>query len=435
MSTAVPAADPLRGYPAAPARRVAAELPLLACWLNVLAAAAAMAATIPGRVYGLGLITEPLLKDFEISRTTYGEINLWATLVTAVLAVGFGTLVERGGIRRTYLVVMLALAGATALLTIVSGVWPLFLVITLGRALGQGILALVSTAMVGKSFPRRVAVVMAIYSILVAALYAAGVGFVKISVGTGTGEWHWTWQQAWLALAAIMAFGLTPLGFFMIREPTASQDPAPPPAGTAPELTLRQAVRTPVFILFGLSCLVVGTANAGIALFNESLLRDHGFSRDVFFDSLTVGIVAAAAFKLLGGWLCDRWSMGRMAALTMLLYAGTSGALPFLETANQVYAWSIAKSLALSVHTVIYFAIWGYAFGRRDLAQIQGAAHVLTVLASGVGPLLFGLCRDKLGSYDPCLYATAAGALAIGLALWVVPVPCAERPREPTQTP
>jgi hypothetical protein len=80
---------------------------------------------------------------------------------------------------------------------------------------------------------------------------------------------------------------------------------------------------------------------------------------------------------------------------------------------------------------VIYFSIWSYAFGRRDLAQIQGAAHVLTMTASGLGPLLFGLCRDKLGSYDSCLYAAAAGALAIGVAMWVVPVPCAERPREP----
>src|SRR5262245_35708239 len=125
MSTAVSAAPP-----PAPARLAFTELPLLACWLNVLAAAAAQVATIPGRVDGLGLITEPLLKDFEISRTTYGQINLWATLVTAVLGVGFGTLVERGGIRRTYLVVMVALAVATALLTVVSGIWPLFLVIT-----------------------------------------------------------------------------------------------------------------------------------------------------------------------------------------------------------------------------------------------------------------------------------------------------------------
>jgi hypothetical protein len=314
---------------------VFAELPLLACWLNVLAAAAVQVATIPGRVYGLGLITEPLLADFGLSRTAYGQINLWATLVTAVLGIGYGTLVERGGIRRTYLVVMLGLAGATALLTVVSGVWPLFLAITLARLLGQGVLALVSTAMVGKSFPRRVALVMAVYSVVVAGMYAGTVQLIRL----GLVNWHLTWQQVWLGVAAVMAFGLTPLGFVTVSEPRVGRGPGPAaPAGAAPELTVWQALRSPVFILFGLSCLVIGTANAGIMLFNESLLRDRGFSRDVFFDTLTAGIVAGAVFKLAGGWLCDRWSIGRMAALTKFLYAGTLAAVPFLQTAGQVYA-------------------------------------------------------------------------------------------------
>src|SRR5262249_31331078 len=163
--------------------------------------------------------------------------------------------------------------------------------------------------------------------------------------------------------------------------------------------------------------------------------KDRGLSREVFFDSLTIGIVGVLGFKVVGAWLCDRWSMRMMSALCMLLYAGTAVAVPFLETPNQAYVWSIAKSLALSVHTVIYYAIWGYAFGRRDLAQIQGAAHVLTVTASGLGPVVFGLCRDQLGTYDPCMYATAIGSFAIGAAMLFVPVPCAERPREDTVSP
>jgi curli biogenesis system outer membrane secretion channel CsgG len=53
----------------------------------------------------------------------------------------------------------------------------------------------------------------------------------------------------------------------------------------------------------------------------------------------------------------------------------------------------IGKALGVSVHTVIYFSIWSYAFGRRVLAQIQGAAHVLTVTASGLGLLASSVPR------------------------------------------
>ena len=296
----------------------------------------------------------------------------------------------------------------------------------------RGVLALLSTSLVAKSFPRGTAIVMAIFSILVAAMFAGGVSLIKL----GLTDWHMTWREIWLVIAGVMLFAVTPFGWFVTREPrSAAELDTNRPAGAAPELTIWPALRSPVFILFGLSCLVTGTANAGVALFNESVFKDRGLSRDVFFDSLTIGIVAAAFFKLFGGWLCQKWSMGKMSALTVILYGLTYLWVPSLSTANEAYVWSVVKSLAFSVHTVIYFAIWSYAFGRRDIAQIQGAAHLLTITASGLGPVIFGACRDQFGSYDPCMYASAIGSLLIGVAMWFVPVPCAEVPRAAAERP
>ena len=119
------------------APRLLGELPLLACWMNVLVAAVAQTATLPSRVYGLAFVTEPLLKEFGMSRTEFGMLNLWATLITAVCAVGFGPLVAWYGNYRTYLVVMILLGLATPLLSVVSGYWPLFIAITLARIFGQ----------------------------------------------------------------------------------------------------------------------------------------------------------------------------------------------------------------------------------------------------------------------------------------------------------
>jgi cyanate permease len=416
------------GHAESAGARILGELPRVACWANVLVAAVAMVATIPGRVYGLALITEPLLSDFDISRTTFGMINLWATAVVAALSVGFGTVITKYSMKRTHLVLMVTLALATALLTIVNGTWLLFLAITLARIIGQGILALLSTSLVAKSFPRGTAMVMAVFSIVVAALFAGMVYLIKL----GLTDWGMSWREVWLVTAGAMLFAFTPLGWFATSEPRSAAELDPNRKGAAPELTIWQALRSPVFILFGLSCLVTGTANAGVALFNESVFRDRGLSRDVFFDSLTMGIIAGAFFKLFGAWLCHHWSMGKMSALSVILYGLTYFWTPLLQSANDAYVWSIVKSLAFSLHVVIYFAIWSYAFGRRDIAQIQGAAHVLTITASGVGPVIFGVCRDQFGSYDPCMYATAVTSLILGIAMWFMPVPCAEVPPTPS---
>src|SRR5215208_3989157 len=65
----------------------------------VAAAALAMVATLPGRTMGLGLVTEPLLHDLGLSRTTYGAINFWATLVGAGFGLLGGRLLDRFGAR------------------------------------------------------------------------------------------------------------------------------------------------------------------------------------------------------------------------------------------------------------------------------------------------------------------------------------------------
>ncbi|MDG2324360.1 MAG: hypothetical protein P8M08_12660, partial [Akkermansiaceae bacterium] len=45
----------------------------------LLLASLAMVATLPGRTVGLGLITEQLLVDLGVTRSSYAELNLWAT--------------------------------------------------------------------------------------------------------------------------------------------------------------------------------------------------------------------------------------------------------------------------------------------------------------------------------------------------------------------
>src|ERR1700691_4713931 len=40
-------------------------------WVNLAVAALAMVATLPGRTQGLGLITEPLLRDLHVNKVDY----------------------------------------------------------------------------------------------------------------------------------------------------------------------------------------------------------------------------------------------------------------------------------------------------------------------------------------------------------------------------
>ena len=121
-------------------------------WLMVVVAAVAMVATLPGRTHGLGMITERLLNDpdFQLTRASYGMINLWATLLGALFCLGVGQCIDRYGIRLTLTVVMGLLGAVVVGMSTVTSVWLLFLAIMLTRGFGQSALSVVSITIVGK---------------------------------------------------------------------------------------------------------------------------------------------------------------------------------------------------------------------------------------------------------------------------------------------
>ncbi|MCI0349795.1 MAG: hypothetical protein L0Z53_10250, partial [Acidobacteriales bacterium] len=66
------------------------RLPIYYGWVNLTVAALAMVGTLPGRTQGLGLITESLLKDLQVDRVLFAQINLWATLIGSLFCLSIG---------------------------------------------------------------------------------------------------------------------------------------------------------------------------------------------------------------------------------------------------------------------------------------------------------------------------------------------------------
>src|SRR5262249_22894059 len=134
-------------------------------WAAVGVAALAMVATLPGRTHGLGLVTEPLLRDLGLAtdagRVRFAAVNLWATLLRALFCLPAGRLIDRLGPRAALTGTLLALGGVVVLMSRLPGgghleaagwvLAGLFLLVLLTRGLGQSALSVVSLAVVGKA--------------------------------------------------------------------------------------------------------------------------------------------------------------------------------------------------------------------------------------------------------------------------------------------
>ena len=388
-------------------------------WVVLLVAALAMVGTLPGRTQGLGLVTEPLLADLNIGRVTYAHLNLWATLIGAAGAVGIGRFIDRFGSRAVLSVVATALGITVVLMSRVTTFTELAIAVTLTRALGQSALSVVSIAMVGQWFVRRIDMAMAIYSV------ALSIGFMIAFPVVGSLVQSRGWRVAWFAVGAAILAVLVPLGLLLVRHSPESigllADGANPEPGTAnqelgtgtrnlapPGYTLRDALLTPAFWIFAIGSALYGLVASGIGLFNESILAERGFGAHVYYQTLVVTAMTGLAGNFIGGWLARSVPLNRLMAMSLLVLTSGLLALPHIGTMAMAMAWAVLMGLGGGLVMVLFFRVWPRVFGRRQLGRIQGVAQAMTVLASAVGPLLLAACVGMTGSYAAMFYALAA---------------------------
>jgi cyanate permease len=123
-----------------------------------------------------------------------------------------------------------------------------------------------------------------------------------------------------------------------------------------------------------------------------------------------------------------RWSMQRLVAIALFAYAIALAAFPLLTTLPQLWVFAALMGFSGGMITVIFFAIWRRAYGATHLGRIQGAAQMLTVLASAIGPLLFAKSVELTGSYMPVLRALAPAVALLGIAALRVRLPLIPAP-------
>lgn len=299
-----------------------------------------------------------------------------------------------------------------------------FGLLILVRGLGQSALSTISISMVGKWFGRRLGIAMGAYSVILTLLFGVAFGVIGSAVA------HVGWSTSWMSVGAAILLIVAPMCALLVRSspvgfpgstqefPSNARSLATDAADEVAGYTLGRAACTLRFWIFALATSLFGLAAAGLGLFGESILAELGFSQQTFVTLLAVSTLIALAGQFGCGWAMRKWLPARLLAVAMLLYGGTLLALPWITSLTQLYAYAAVNGFAGGMIMVSFFAIWADAFGRTHLGRIQGAAQMLTVLSSAIGPLLFEVCRAETGSYAVAFYSLAVPVLLLALIAW-----------------
>src|SRR5262245_22524229 len=180
-------------------------------WVVLSVAAFAMVGTLPGRTQGLGLITEPLLRDIGLDRVRFAQMNLVATLAGSLCCFGIGGVVDRHGSRLILTSLAVSLGVVVLALSRIEDAALLLVLITLTRGLGQSALSVVSLAMPGKWFRRQLTWAMGVYALVMS------VGFMIAFPAVGALVLAQGWRVAWASVGGALVFGLAPVAWLLVR--------------------------------------------------------------------------------------------------------------------------------------------------------------------------------------------------------------------------
>lgn len=362
----------------------------------------------------LGLLFAPLNEEFGWNR---GQVSLGITIfgvTAALLAPVFGWLADRYGVRKVgiWSLIGFVIAFSSLYFTPASliGFYLLWFLVGL---IGIGSTPVTWSRAISLWFVKNRGLALGI--MLIGTSIAAFI--VPNLAAFALGTFGWRWMFPIVALLPLLIAVPYCIAFF--REPNADERPGELTTASGAVVGMRfgEAVRTRQFWILWFSIFLIALAYGGAHIHMIPIVADHGFQPMEIAWIMSVVGAGLLVGRIGVGFLLDRiWGPAIafpvlcLPALACFLLMGTATDITLIAFAAFLLGFAAGAESDL-----IAFLAARY-FGMAHFGRIYGMLYMPFGLMSAISPLIYGIVRDRAGSYDPILFA-AMFIFVIGGAL------------------
>ncbi len=259
---------------------------------------------------------------------------------------------------------------------------------------------------------------------LAVSLVSMGVGVAPMTISPFA-AWllsHGDWRSAQMTIG-LLSWGLLIPASLAVRPPPrapvdgpAAEDNA---TGTAPDMTVREAVRSLPFVVLALTFFACCATHSGPIFHTVSYAMSCGLPTMAAVTIYSVEGLAGLGGRVAFGRAADRYGVKAVLVGGLLLQAFAAGAYVFAIKLQDFYAVAAAFGFAYGGVMPLYAVLVRGYFGPKIMATIFGAAAMVSSLGMALGPLIGGWIYDHFHGYAPLYigsFAFGLGAAAIALA-------------------
>ena len=343
------------------------------------------------------LFLEPVSKDLNWSASTFPQAMLISGLTGALSGPLVGRLIDTLGVRKVLIPGILAWAGTVAAMSFLNGSVVMLYVISalmgpLAASCGPVALAKVVSSWFDRSRGVALSVVLGGSAAVSTAVLLPVARLLIMDFG---------WRNSYLAFAALIVLVGGPIAYLFVKEaPNSKMTMAgmPTPVSAAADLPPTAAFTSRAFWTVILaSCLVCASCGA-VAKHFLPWSAERGISSVGATFALSLFSLAGPFGAVIAGAAADRLSHPRTLAV---VFAVPLVGFGVMLTSHE---WAVVLGLALmgagfaAVAGLLPFFTSRY-FGLKHASTIFGVSVGLIAISLGVGPVVFGVLRDKWGSY------------------------------------
>lgn len=398
---------------------------------GLVAACSGLMTISSGVWYTASVFFVALIKEFGWDYASTASIFSLCTVLYGAWGILVGHLVDRFGPRRVVLAGGLLLPLAMAANAAAHDHWHLYVTHGVLVALGLSATGYVPVSLVvTRQFREQRGLALGTASA------GVGVGILVLVPMTQVFIDHWGWRIAYLALAAISAAVVLPVGFFALsdRRIASSPEEEQPPAGAARlsqgsraarDWTLASALCSREFWFVTATFALLNGPTQLVLTHHVAYLVEAGHSK-----MLVAGIVGLVGLfsipgKIGWGFLSDRWwpeliyMAGGACVVAAIL---TLLAIDPASSVWSLYAYAVLMGFGYAVSPAMTPILSGRFFVGRHFGIILGALNTFYQSAGAAGIWLAGYAHDVTGSYRlPLLGSIASVGLAVACVWMAAP--------------
>jgi len=369
-----------------------------------------------GSMMSLSVFLQPISQAQGWSRTGISTAALLNFLAMGVGSLLWGALSDRFGARIVVLgggvLLGFGLAAASQASTLTEFQWVFG--ISVGLAAGSFYVPL--TALTTRWFTE--------HRSLAVALVSAGLG-LGTTIISPLARWiilHHDWRYALLTLAVIAWAVIIPAALLLRKAPDAPLVAMAPMGGAAAEMTVAQALRTPVFAAIALANFFCCAAHSGPIFHMVTYAVDCGVPDMAATTVFGVAGLSALSGRIVCGLIADRTGARRTLIAALTLQAVAVSLYLFTSSLASFYFVAMLFGLSYGGAMPLYAILVREYFPGGIMGSVFGVVAMISTLGMAIGPVAGGWLFDTFGGYA-WLYI---GSFGVGLG--AVAIACTVRP-------